>query len=96
MVFSQEGKQERMAQIAKMESQVDIKSSAEKFFQTFCNKQNELPKMCPNVVKDLQLIKGDWQSVGSIRKWIFVPGGDENNFILTTHYLFSVYYYFHY
>ena len=68
-----------MAQLTKMESQVDIKSSAEKFFQTFCNKQNELPEMCPNVVKNMQLIKGDWQSVGSIRKWIFVPGAGSSD-----------------
>ncbi|GMN66587.1 hypothetical protein TIFTF001_035653 [Ficus carica] len=72
-----------MAQIAKMESQVDIKSSAERFYETFKNKQNHLPKMCPNVVQDIQLIKGDWESIGSLRKWIFAPAGDSSTEIAT-------------
>ena len=69
-----------MAQTAKMESQVDIKSSAERFFQTYCTKQNQLPKMCPNIVKDIQLIKGDSNSVGSVSKWTYAPVGEDISF----------------
>lgn len=68
-----------MAQIAKQESQFDIKSSAERFYQTFCRKQYLLSKISPDVVKDVQVIKGDWESVGSIRQWTYVPAGEEIN-----------------
>ena len=70
-----------MAQIAKMESQVDIKSSADRFVQTYCFKQTLLPMMCPNIVKDVHLIQGDSKSVGSVTKWTYVPSAGEDTFV---------------
>ena len=64
-----------MAQISVMESKVDIKSSAERFYEIYSKKQNLIPNICPNIVKDIQLIKGDWESVGSVRKSTFVLPG---------------------
>ncbi|XP_062109596.1 MLP-like protein 34 [Humulus lupulus] len=64
-----------MAQLTKLEAQMDIMSSAEKFYETYSNKQYLLPKICPNIVKDIELIKGGWESVGSIRQCTYVPTG---------------------
>ena len=63
-----------MAQIAKIEVQLEIKSSAEKFYEVFRSKQYLLPKICPDVVKNIKLIEGDWESVGSIKEWAYVAG----------------------
>ncbi|XP_009349512.1 MLP-like protein 28 [Pyrus x bretschneideri] len=60
-----------MAQIAKMEVQAEIKASADKFYEIFLSKGYLLPKMCPNVIKDLQVIQGDWGSVGSVKQWTY-------------------------
>ncbi|PON94465.1 Major latex protein domain containing protein [Trema orientale] len=69
-----------MAQIAKQESQLDIKSSAESFYQTYSRKQYLLPKISCDVVKDLQLVIGDWESVaGSVMEWTFVAADNSSS-----------------
>ncbi|PON87669.1 Major latex protein domain containing protein [Trema orientale] len=69
-----------MAQIAQLEFKFDIKSSAEGFYQIFKCKPYIFPKLCPNLIKDCQLINGNWDSVGSVRKWIYVSGGNSSEF----------------
>ncbi|POO03253.1 Bet v I type allergen [Trema orientale] len=66
-----------MAQIAKVEVQVEVKSSAETFYEVFRGKQYLWPKICPDVVKNVKLIKGDWDSVGSVKEWAYVAGNSE-------------------
>ncbi|XP_062109601.1 MLP-like protein 28 [Humulus lupulus] len=68
-----------MAQIAKLEVQLEIKSSAEKFFEIFSCKQHLIPKMCPEIIKDIKVIKGDWKSVGSIKEWSYIAGSAETS-----------------
>lgn len=69
-----------MAQIAKMDVQVEIKASADKFYEIFLSKGYLLPKMCPNVIKDLQVIQGDWGSVGSVKQWTYFAAGNNKNY----------------
>jgi hypothetical protein len=45
-----------MAQIANMEAQTEIKCSAKKFYEIFRSKVYLVPKICPNLVKDIQLL----------------------------------------
>ncbi|KAF4352675.1 hypothetical protein F8388_005370 [Cannabis sativa] len=66
-----------MAQIAKMELQMELKSSAERFYGIFRSKRYLIPEMCPDLVKNVKVIKGDWESVGSIKEWTLVTGGCE-------------------
>ncbi|GMN43733.1 hypothetical protein TIFTF001_012940 [Ficus carica] len=68
-----------MAQIAKLEVQVDIKTSAQRFYETFRSKQNLFPRICPDLIKDIKVIKGDWESVGSIKQWTYVAGDSETS-----------------
>ncbi|XVF43614.1 hypothetical protein PTKIN_Ptkin02bG0054200 [Pterospermum kingtungense] len=63
-----------MAQIRKMNCQVEIKSPADKFYDTFKSKSQLMPKMS-NDVTDVKLVQGDWDSVGSVKQWTFVAGG---------------------
>ncbi|PON39544.1 Bet v I type allergen [Parasponia andersonii] len=66
-----------MAQIAKVEVQVEVKSSAETFYEVYRGKQYLWPKICPDIVKSVKLIKGDWDSIGSVKEWTFVAGNSE-------------------
>ncbi|PON94466.1 Major latex protein domain containing protein [Trema orientale] len=72
-----------MAQIAKLENRVDIKSSPEGFYETYVRKHYLLPKLSPNVLKDVKLINGAWDSVGSVIQYSFVPQGKLSSHIDT-------------
>ncbi|XP_059446614.1 kirola-like [Corylus avellana] len=61
-----------MAQVPKLVDQRDRKCSGEKFFEIFRKKANLLPTICPNLVKDIQLVEGNWESKASIKKWTMV------------------------
>ena len=63
-----------MAQIAKIELQTEIKAPAEKFFNIFRSKAHIQPSICPNLIKDVQLLKGDWETVGSVKQWTYIAG----------------------
>ncbi|PPR98917.1 hypothetical protein GOBAR_AA21760 [Gossypium barbadense] len=56
-----------MDQIKRMECQVEIKSSADKFFEAYQTKAQLMPKMANQVVRDEKLVEGsDWDSEGSV------------------------------
>ncbi|XVF43607.1 hypothetical protein PTKIN_Ptkin02bG0053300 [Pterospermum kingtungense] len=64
-----------MAQRRKMDCQVEIKSPADKFYDAFKSKTQQIPKMSNEVVTGVKLVQGDWESVGSVKQWSFVAGG---------------------
>ncbi|KAK8529238.1 hypothetical protein V6N13_102174 [Hibiscus sabdariffa] len=65
-----------MAQLRRTESQFEIKSSADKFFDVYKNKPYLMPKLSNQVVTDIKLLQGDWNAEGSFRLWhIVVDGG---------------------
>ncbi|XP_012460638.1 kirola [Gossypium raimondii] len=65
-----------MAQIKRMECQLEIKSSADKFFDAYKTKAQLMPKMANQVVRDVKLVEGSgWDSEGSVRQWYFVAAG---------------------
>ncbi|KAF2305531.1 hypothetical protein GH714_006265 [Hevea brasiliensis] len=70
-----------MAQIEKLEVQTEIKSSAAKFYEILRSKAYLIPKICPDYVKDIQALQGDWDSVGSVRLWTYVA--DEQSRTIT-------------
>ncbi|XP_030529113.1 kirola-like [Rhodamnia argentea] len=67
-----------MAQLGKFESQLELKSPAEKVFDIFRRKSYLFPKIVPQMVKDVKLVSGDWESVGSVRLWNYVAGDCES------------------
>ncbi|XP_022775863.1 MLP-like protein 28 [Durio zibethinus] len=64
-----------MAQIRKMDFQVEIKSSADKFYDVFRNKVQLMPKMSNHVITDVKLLQGDWDCQGAVRLWSYVVEG---------------------
>ncbi|KAE8732896.1 hypothetical protein F3Y22_tig00001695pilonHSYRG00042 [Hibiscus syriacus] len=66
-----------MAQIRKMDCQVEVKSSAEKIFDAFNTKAHLMPKMSSRLISDIKLLEGEWNSPGSVRLWHYVVAGDK-------------------
>ncbi|GMI75180.1 MLP-like protein 423 [Hibiscus trionum] len=64
-----------MAQLKRIECQIEIKSSADKFFDVFKNKLYLMPKLPNQAVTDIKLLQGNWNSEGSFRLWHFVIDG---------------------
>ncbi|GMJ04448.1 MLP-like protein 31 [Hibiscus trionum] len=60
-----------MAQIRKMDCQLTIKSSADKFYDAFRTKAQLTPKMSNGLIADIRLLQGDWNSVGAVRLWSY-------------------------
>ena len=48
-----------MAQIAKVEAKVEIKSPADKFYGFFENNMNRLVQMFPEQIKSFELLEGE-------------------------------------
>ena len=44
-----------------------------------------MPKICPEYIKGVQVVQGDWEAVGSIKLWTYVAGiyANKNNSYLT-------------
>lgn len=62
-----------MAQIRKLEGQIELNCSAEKLFKMNMVKQANIPNICANMCK-VEAYQGDWESVGSTRRWDYVIG----------------------
>ncbi|XVF43611.1 hypothetical protein PTKIN_Ptkin02bG0053900 [Pterospermum kingtungense] len=69
-----------MAQIRKMDVRVEIKCQADKFYHGFKTNLQQMPKICSQVFKDVKLVQGDWNSVGSVREWSFLADGKSDFF----------------
>ncbi|XP_057542456.1 MLP-like protein 28 [Amaranthus tricolor] len=63
-----------MAQIRKLEGQIELNCSAEKLFKMNMVKQANIPNICANMCK-VEAYQGDWESVGSTRRWDYVIDG---------------------
>ncbi|CAL5430678.1 unnamed protein product [Camellia sinensis] len=67
-----------MAEIFKLEGQTEVKCKADKFFEIFTCKSYLFPKICPEKIKSVQVLEGDWATMGSVKVWNYVPGGSES------------------
>ncbi|KAK8493254.1 hypothetical protein V6N13_122159 [Hibiscus sabdariffa] len=64
-----------MAQVRRMDCHVEAKSSADKFFDAYTTKPHLMPKMSNQLITDIKLLQGDWDSVGSVRQWYYALEG---------------------
>jgi len=62
------------SQIQKLESEVSMNASAEKFYDILCNKTHQLPKISPQNLLSVQIHKGQWGTQGSIISWNYLHG----------------------
>ncbi|CAA7022442.1 unnamed protein product [Microthlaspi erraticum] len=61
--------------VGKLESDVEIKASAEKFHHMFTARPHHVSKATPGNVQGVDLHEGEWGKVGSIIIWNFVHDG---------------------
>ncbi|KAE8694172.1 Detected protein of unknown function [Hibiscus syriacus] len=66
-----------MAQTRKIDVQVEVKSSADKFFDAFNTKAHLMPNTITQLFSGVKLLQGDWNSLGSVRLWQYVLGGKQ-------------------
>ncbi|GFY88319.1 hypothetical protein Acr_06g0002590 [Actinidia rufa] len=64
-----------MAAPGKLDVEVELKSSADKFWQGIRDSTTLFPKVLPNDYKSIQVLEGDGKSVGSIRLVHFAEAG---------------------
>ncbi|CAE5963725.1 unnamed protein product [Arabidopsis arenosa] len=60
--------------VGKLETDVEIKASAEKFHHMFAGKPHHVSKASPGNIQGCDLHEGDWGKVGSIVFWNYVHG----------------------
>ncbi|XP_027905596.1 MLP-like protein 28 [Vigna unguiculata] len=54
------------SQVQKMETEVHIKASADKFYDVFCNKPYHIANISPQNIQSVQIHNGNWGTEGSI------------------------------
>ncbi|XP_021738847.1 MLP-like protein 43 [Chenopodium quinoa] len=55
-----------MAQLQRIESQIELKCHADKFFEVWASKAHLISKITPNKVAKVELVEGEWDKVGAI------------------------------
>ncbi|XWS63938.1 hypothetical protein CRYUN_Cryun06bG0144300 [Craigia yunnanensis] len=60
----------------KLETDVEIKATADKFHDMFCNRPHHVHHTCYDKVQGCDLHEGDWGTVGSIVCWSYVHDGE--------------------
>ncbi|KAJ4909549.1 MLP-like protein 28 [Raphanus sativus] len=62
--------------LGKLEIEVEIKASAEKFHHMFAERPHHIPIATPGHIKGCDLHEGEWGKVGSIIVWNYVHDGE--------------------
>ncbi|KAG6714168.1 hypothetical protein I3843_05G174400 [Carya illinoinensis] len=58
-----------MALKGKLETEIEIKSTADKFYNIFRSTTHHFPKATPNIIQAVEVHEGDWDTHGSIKFW---------------------------
>ncbi|CAO2825923.1 unnamed protein product [Amaranthus hypochondriacus] len=61
-----------MAQIQRVEGQVELKCHANKFFDIWACKTHQIPNIIPNQISKIELHDGEWDKAGALLKWSYV------------------------
>ncbi|CAH1439344.1 unnamed protein product [Lactuca virosa] len=63
-----------MATIGKLDVEVKVQSTADKFWNSIMNSATIFPKVCSGLYKNVEVLEGDGQSVGTVRVIHFAEG----------------------
>ncbi|KAA8532560.1 hypothetical protein F0562_032624 [Nyssa sinensis] len=61
-----------MALVGKAEVEIDIESSADKFYDIFRSRAHHIPNVCPEKIQGIDVHEGDWETPGSVKQWNYV------------------------
>ena len=63
-----------MSLVGKMEADIEIKASADKFHDVFGNKPHHVPNASPQKLQSGDLHEGEFGKQGSVVNWNYVQG----------------------
>ena len=58
-----------MAQVRKLEAEVQIKAGAEKFYNVMKSQSQQIPKASSDKLQAVEVLEGDWETAGSVKLW---------------------------
>ncbi|XP_030971798.1 MLP-like protein 43 [Quercus lobata] len=64
-----------MSLFGKVEAEVEIKASANRFHETNSKRIAEIPKLSPNFIQSVDLVEGEWGQEGSVMNWYILYDG---------------------
>ncbi|MGK4301904.1 hypothetical protein, partial [Klebsiella pneumoniae] len=44
-------------------------------YDVYCNRTHQIPNICPEIIKSIELQEGEWGSEGCTQTWSYVHGG---------------------
>ncbi|GLT78417.1 hypothetical protein SLA2020_499540 [Shorea laevis] len=65
-----------MGLTGKLEADVEMKCSAERFHQVFCGRPHHISNVTPDNIQGVELHEGEWGVEGSVICWSYVHDGD--------------------
>ncbi|ONI31737.1 hypothetical protein PRUPE_1G327400 [Prunus persica] len=60
----------------KVETEIEIKAPAEKFYNIFNSRAHHVPNISPGSIQGVQVHEGDWKTHGSIKSWNYTVGDE--------------------
>ena len=77
-----------MALYGKLETDVEIRASAEKFHEIIHQRPHHMSNICSDKIQGVELHAGEWGKVGTILYWRYVHGLFINiTYLLSFHFL---------
>ncbi|KAH7565002.1 hypothetical protein ACOSQ2_021282 [Xanthoceras sorbifolium] len=64
----------------KLETQLEIKAPANKFYNFFKGQTYHVSKATPTNVQDIEVHEGDWESHGSVKLWKYTVEGKQETY----------------
>lgn len=63
-----------MALVEKLEADVELKCSADKFFEIWSYQASQAPDAASDKVHAVEVHEGDWIAAGSVKLWTYTIG----------------------
>ncbi|KAB1205745.1 MLP-like protein 43 [Morella rubra] len=69
-----------MALKGKVETEFEIKVSADKFYNVFRSQAHQVPNATPDIIQGVDVHEGDWKTHGSVKIWKYTVEGNAEVF----------------
>ncbi|KAB1205735.1 hypothetical protein CJ030_MR7G028080 [Morella rubra] len=64
-----------MALKGKLEAELELKASADKFYSIFRSQAHQVPNATPDIIQHVAVHEGDWETHGSVKVWKYTVEG---------------------
>ena len=68
-----------MALKYKLETDIEIKAQADKFYNIFRSRMHLIPNVSSDKIQGVQVHEGDWETTGSVKHWNYTLGKRKHN-----------------